>query len=135
KHSNPSFAETFLLLIRLKRKLLKQQHLWWRNSHMNVQRYARIAGVLFLVSLVAGGFGEAYIPSKLIVSGDAAATVANLKNFDFMYRLGFAAFLIESLCDITLVLILYALLKPVSKELSLLAAFFGLMGTALFACA
>src|SRR5712692_4809654 len=102
---------------------------------MNVQRYARIAGVLFLLSLVAGGFGEAYVPSKLIVSADAAATAANLRNFDFLYRLGFAAFLIESLCDITLVLILYALLKPVSKELSLLAAFFGLIGTALFAFA
>jgi Domain of unknown function (DUF4386) len=102
---------------------------------MNVQKYARIAGVLFLVSLVAGGFGEAYVPSKLIVSGDAAATVANLRNFDFLYRLGFGGFLIESLCDIALALILYALLKPVSKELSLLAAFFGLMGTALFAFA
>ena len=102
---------------------------------MNVQKYARIAGVLFLFSLVAGGFGEAYVPSKLIVSGDAAATVANIRNFDFMYRLGFAAFLIESLCDIALALILYALLKPVSKELSLMAAFFGLMGTALFAFA
>lgn len=102
---------------------------------MNVQRYARIAGVLLIVSLVAGGFGEAYVPSKLIVSGDAAATVANLRNFDFLYRLGFASFLIESLCDITLVLILYALLKPVNKQLSLLAAFFGLVGTTLFAFA
>ena len=102
---------------------------------MNVQRYARIAGVLFLISMVAGGFGEAYVPAKLIVSGDAAATAANIKNFAFLYRLGFAAFLVESLCDITLVLILYALLKPVSKELSLLAGLFGLMGTALFAFA
>jgi hypothetical protein len=102
---------------------------------MNVQRYARIAGVLFLLSLVAGGFGEAYVPSNLIVSGDATATAANIRNFDLLYRLGFAAFLIESLCDITLALILYALLKPVSKELSLLAAFFGLIGTALFAFA
>ena len=102
---------------------------------MNVQRYARIAGLLFLISLIAGGFGEAYAPSRLIVANDAAATVANLRNFAFLYRLGFAAFLIESLCDIALVLIMYALLKPVSKELSLLAAFFGLMGTALFAFA
>jgi hypothetical protein len=102
---------------------------------MNVQRYARIAGALFLVSLVAGGLGEAYIPSKLIVAHDAAATLANIKNFEVLYRLGFATFLIESLCDITLAAILYALLKPVSKELSLLAAFFGLVGTALFAFA
>src|SRR5205823_10429855 len=102
---------------------------------MNVQRYARIAGALFLLSMVAGGFGEAYVPSKLIVSGDAAATAANLRNFDFLYRLGFAAFLIESLCDTALALLLYALLKPVSKQLSLLAAFFGLMATATFAFA
>ena len=100
---------------------------------MNVQRYARVAGVLFLVSLVAGGFGEAYAPSKIMVVGDAAATAANITNMNFAFRLGFAAFLVESLCDITLVLILYALLSPVSRELSLLAALFGLVGTAVFA--
>lgn len=102
---------------------------------MNVQRYVRIAGVLFLISMVAGGFGEAYVPSKLIVSNDAAATAANLRNFDFLYRLGFASFLIESLCDTALALIMYVLLKPVNKRLSLLAAFFGLMATATFAFA
>ena len=58
---------------------------------MNVQRYAKVAGVLLLISVVAGGFGEAYAPSKLIVAGDVAATVANLKSFEFIYRLGFAA--------------------------------------------
>jgi len=100
---------------------------------MDVQRYARIAGVLFLLSLAAGGFGEAYVPSRIIVSGDAAATAANIRTFEYLFRLGFAGFLVESLCDIALVLILYTLLKPVSKELSLLAAFFGLIGTALFA--
>jgi hypothetical protein len=102
---------------------------------MNVQRYAKVVGVLFLVSMVAGGFGEAYVPSKLIVANDAAATVANIRDFAFLYRLGFVAFLVESLADVTLALIFYALLKPVNKELSLLAAFFGLMAPALFACA
>jgi hypothetical protein len=102
---------------------------------MNVQRYARIAGALFLISLAAGGFGEAYVPAKMIVSTDAAATVANIRNFEFMYRLGFASFMIESLCDIVLVLILYALLKPVNKELSMMAAFIALIGTAVFAVA
>src|ERR1051325_6033849 len=102
---------------------------------MNVQRYAKVAGVLFLISIIAGGFGEGYMASKVIVANDAAATVANINNFEFMYRLGFAAFLLESFSDIALALIFYALLKPVSKELSLLAAFFGLMATALFAFA
>jgi Domain of unknown function (DUF4386) len=100
---------------------------------MNVQRYARVAAVLLLVSMIAGGFGEGYMPSKIIVSGDSAATVANVTNFNFLYRLGFAAFLIESLCDIALVMIFYALLRPVNRNLSALAAFFGLVGTAVFA--
>src|SRR5258708_19629351 len=99
---------------------------------MNVQRYARIAGVLFLLSMVAGGFGEAYVPSKLIVSADPTATAANLRNFDFLYRLGFASFLIESLCDTALPLILYVLLKPINRQLSFLAAFFGLIAPATF---
>lgn len=89
--------------------------------------------MLFLVSLVAGGFGEAYVPAKVVVSGDAAATAANIKAYDFLFRLGFAGLLIESLCDVSLALILYALLKPVNQQLSLLAAFFGLVGTTLFA--
>ena len=99
---------------------------------MNVQRYARVAGVLFLISLIAGGLGEAYIPSK-IIAADAATTALNIKNYELLYRLGFATFLIESLCDVTLIMIMYALLAPVNKRLSLLAALFGLMGTALFA--
>src|SRR5438552_10415127 len=99
---------------------------------MNVQRYARIAGVLFLLTMVAGGFGEAYVPSKLIVPTNAAMTAENVKNFDSLFRLGFAGYLIEALCDVGLAWILYVLLRPVHKDLALLAAFFGLVSTALF---
>jgi hypothetical protein len=45
----------------------------------SVQTYARIAGILMLLSFVAGGFGEAYVPSKLIVSADASATSENIR--------------------------------------------------------
>jgi hypothetical protein len=100
-----------------------------------VQAYARIAGVLFLLSFVAGGFGEAYVPSKLIVSADATATAQNIKAFDSLFRTGFAGYLIEAVCDIALTLILYVLLRPVRKDIALLAAFFGLVGTAVFAAA
>lgn len=99
------------------------------------QRYARIAGVLFLLTIVAGGFGEAYVPSKLVVSGDAAATAANLRASDLLFRAGFASYLVEAMCDIALSLVLYILLKPVHRNLALLAAFFGLVSTAVFACA
>jgi hypothetical protein len=101
----------------------------------SIQTYARIAGVLFLLSIVAGAFGEAYVPSKVIVSGDATATATNITAFDSLFRMGFASYLVEAVCDIALTLILYVLLRPVRKDLALLAAFFGLVSTALFGVA
>ncbi len=47
-------------------------------SVQSVQTYARIAGVLLLLSFVGGGIGEAYAPAQLIVPGNAAATAHNL---------------------------------------------------------
>ena len=99
----------------------------------SVQTYARIAGVLFLLSFVGGGFGEAYVPSKLIVSADATATAHNIQAFDSLFRMSFAGYLIEAVCDIALSLIFYVLLRPVYKNLALLAAFFGLVSTASYA--
>src|SRR5260370_5537995 len=101
----------------------------------SAQTYARIAGVLFLLTIVAGGFGEVYVPSKLIVSADAAATAKNITDSDSLFRLGFAIYLVEGVCDIALALIFYVLLRPVRKDLALLAAFFGLVSTALFGVA
>jgi hypothetical protein len=106
-----------------------------RERALPVQTYAKVAGVLLLLSFVAGGFGEAYVPSKLIVATDAAATVENLKSSELMFRLGFAGYLVEACCDVMLALIFYVLLKPVHRYVSLLAAFFGLIGTATFAAA
>jgi len=101
----------------------------------SVQTYAKTAGILLLLSFIAGGFGEAYVPSKLIVATDAATTVENLNSSDLMFRLSFAGYLVEACCDVTLALIFYVLLKPVHRYVSLLAAFFGLIGTATFAAA
>jgi len=98
----------------------------------SVQSYARITGVLFLLSFVAGGFGESYVPSKLIESADAAATAENFRVLNSLFRMGFLGYLVEASCDIALSLLLYVLLRPVHKNLALLAAFFGLIGTALF---
>jgi len=66
-----------------------------RRRASPVQTYAKIAGVLLLLSFIAGGFGEPYVPSKLVVATDAAATVENLKSSDIMFRLGFAGYLVR----------------------------------------
>jgi hypothetical protein len=99
-----------------------------------VQTYARVAGLLLLVSIIAGGFGEGYVPNLLIHGDNASATVAALRTQDTLFRLSFAAYLVEAICDIAIALIFYVLLRPVSRGLALLAAFFGILSTATYAC-
>ncbi len=99
------------------------------------QTYARVAGILLLLTMVGGFFGEFYVPSTLIVSGDAAATAGNIMTHNTLFRVGFAAYLVEAVCDIALSLVWYLLLRPVRNDLALLAAFFGLVSTATFAVA
>lgn len=99
------------------------------------QTYAKAIGILFLLSMIGGGFGELWIPSQIIVSGDAAATANNITSRSTLFRLGFAMYLLEAVCDIVLSLVFYMLLRPVRKDLALLAAFFGLVSTSVFAVA
>jgi len=100
---------------------------------LSPQTCARIAGVLFLLSFVAGGFGEAYVPSVLIVSSDATATAAHIVGSGALFRLGFAGYLVEALCDVGLTWVLYLLLRPVHRDLALLSVCFRLIATAGFA--
>jgi len=101
----------------------------------SVQTYARIAGILFLISMVAGGLGEVYLPSRIIVRGDAVATANNIIASNSLFRFAFASYLVEAVCDIALAWTLYVLLRPVHPNLALLTAFFGLVSTATFAIA
>lgn len=88
---------------------------------------ARIGGVLYLVIIILGLFGEAFVRDKLIVSGDPTATAENIRSFELLWRLGIAGNLVHLTCAVILTLILYILLRPVSRDLALLAVFFDLM--------
>jgi len=83
---------------------------------------ARIAGVLYLIIIVAAPFGEVFVRGRLVVYGDAAATANNILAHQLLYRLAGAADLIAFACDAAVALIFYELLKPVSRSLSLFAA-------------
>jgi hypothetical protein len=99
------------------------------------QTLARVIGMLLLVSLVAGSFGEAYVPSRVMVAGDAMATARNIVHFGFLFRLGYAAYVVEGLCDAALTALLYLLLRPAGRELAAVAAFLRIVSTAAFAAA
>jgi hypothetical protein len=88
-----------------------------------------------LLSIVFGAFGEAYIPGRIIVRGDAVATAANIVAHPVLFRMGFATYLVEGICDVALSVIFYILLRPVDRNLALISAFFGIASMITFASA
>jgi hypothetical protein len=98
-------------------------------------RTARIAGLMYLIITFAAPFGELFVRGRLIVSGDASATAINIVAHESLYRLGGVADLIAFVCDIAVALLFYELLTPVSRSVSLLAAFFRLVHATVVAVA
>lgn len=86
------------------------------------QLYARIAGILYLYIIVAGSFAEIFVRSRLVVSNDATATASNIMSNESLFRIGFSGELMHLAFDVLIAVILYALLRPVDRYISLLAA-------------
>lgn len=102
-----------------------------RAIESSPQLYARIGGALYLIIIVIGLFGEMFVRDKLIVSGDSTATAKNLMASEALWRFHIAAELFLLICAIILLMILFVLLRPVSRELTLLALFFNLVSIGL----
>jgi hypothetical protein len=77
------------------------------------KRVARIAGVLYLLVAVFGGFAQGFLEPKMYVAGDAAATAGNLVANEGLVRLGVVSDLVNEVLLVLLALTLYALLKHV----------------------
>ena len=89
----------------------------------NVQKTARFAGVLYLLITVFAIIAHMVMPTTIIVDGDAAATAQNIVDNATLFRVGgVGSELVILLTEIILSIVLYVLLKPVDKTLSLLAA-------------
>ncbi|MDQ2964221.1 MAG: DUF4386 domain-containing protein [Pseudomonadota bacterium] len=92
---------------------------------------SRIGGVLYLIIIAIGLFGEAFIRDRIIVSGDATATAANIRSMESLWRFGIAAELFLLICAVISTWIFFILLRPVSRDLAWLATFFNLVSIAL----
>jgi hypothetical protein len=88
--------------------------------------YARVAGLLYLLPLAP--FSLLYVPSRLVVPGDAAATASNIMASESLFRLGIVSNLLSQICMIFVSLLLYQLLKPVNKTMAVLMVIFNLLG-------
>jgi len=85
--------------------------------------YIRTAGWLYIAIAIAGGFSIGYVPSVIFVSGDAAATLANLLGNTALVRLGILGDIIVLLIELVLTIMLYRIFKPASETLALIATY------------
>lgn len=95
----------------------------------SIQTYARLAGVLGLITVAAGGFGEVYVPDMVFVAGDPAATAQRILGSESLFRWGFAGYLVEALCDATLTMAFWVLVRPVHRNLAMLMVVFRIIST------
>ncbi len=95
---------------------------------------ARITGVVYLFYFLAA-VAELVFLKGLVVNGNPASTANNILAHQPLFRLGLATGLIATACYVAVTALFYDLFKPVNRNLSLLAAFFSLVGCAILASA
>jgi Domain of unknown function (DUF4386) len=80
-----------------------------------------MAGVFQFLEGLAATFPQVLVLDKLVVSGDAAATAANILQHEPLFLFGFASVTCGVVFHLVWAFLLYDLLKPVHRSLSLLA--------------
>jgi len=81
---------------------------------------ARVAGLLYLFTVVTGIFSLMYVPSRISAHGDATLVVTNIATFESLFRFGIATGALGYVAFLILPLALYKLLSPVSKNAAVL---------------
>ena len=94
-----------------------------------LRRMSRLAGILYLAIFVTAPFAFLLGRSTIVVPGDPSATTANVAASETLFRAGMAAETVVILIEVIMAGLLYAILRPVSRSVSLAAAF-GRLGEA-----
>ena len=93
-------------------------------NEISIQRTARIAGLLYLILAICGGFAEFTVRQGMVVAGNAAATVSNIVAAESTFRLGVVSELIGQVVFILLALYLFRLLQSVNRNQATLMVVF-----------
>jgi len=101
-------------------------------ADISLRKAAIVAGLGLLIMILPAIFMNFFVLESLIVPGDAAETANNIMANELQFRIGICSFIIVIILDVLVAWALYVFLKPVNKSLSLLAAWFRLLYTAVF---
>src|SRR5688572_22535705 len=89
---------------------------------------ARAIALLFLLTIVLGIVAQLFISERLISFRDAARTASDILANESLYRTGFTLYMIEMAAQIAQTVLMFHLLKPVSRRVATVALAFGLIG-------
>ena len=92
-----------------------------RTPDTSQHKAAKVAGFMFLFAFIVPTLNWVFVLSKFIIAGDVLATAKNIMANESLFRMGITIELIMSVGLIVLALALYIILKPVNKNLALLA--------------
>jgi hypothetical protein len=81
----------------------------------SLKRLARIAGLLYLIVGICGGFAIAYVTAVVYVPGDATTTAANVLANAGLARIGVVADLLQATVFVFLAMTLFLVLKDVNR--------------------
>lgn len=96
---------------------------------------ARLTGLGYLIIFISGIYANFFVLESLVIPEDATLTMKNISDNEMLFRVGFLSFSIMVIVDVLLAWTLYILLKPVSKSLSVLAAWLRLVNGTIFGVA
>jgi hypothetical protein len=85
------------------------------------RKAAKIAGLMFLLSLIIPMLNWSFVLSRFVVAENAIATGNNIMANEFQFRFGITIELFMAVGLIVLALALYVILKPINKNLALFA--------------
>ena len=97
----------------------------------STKKAARIAGLLYFLLALTGAFSILYVPSTLVVFGDAAATAENISSSELLFRTGILSGVVSHIIFVLLVLALYHLLSEINRKLAMLMVTFVVIGVAI----
>ena len=87
-----------------------------------LNQQTKMVGVLYLLVVLLAPFVMMYIPSQIIVDGNASETVKNLMDNELLFRIGIVLKAVVLMTEIMIVTLLYAIFKRVDKTLSIAVA-------------
>lgn len=93
-------------------------------------KYARFAGIVYLLIIALGIFGQVIVRNDMVDFNNGALTSTNIVEGEFFWRLGIAGDIFMQVLDIPLMILLYFLLRPVNKLIAVIAVSFNIIQTA-----